>query len=74
MARGLADLDWDDLTEAAPAVVTALAMPLSFSIADGIGFGFITYAAIKILSGRQKTCPIAVYVIAAVFTLKFAFL
>lgn len=74
MARSLADVDWQDLTESTPAVVTALAMPLAFSIADGIGFGFITYAAIKITSGQARQCPAAVYVIAAVFALKFALL
>lgn len=74
MARSLADVDWEDLTESAPAAVTALAMPLSFSIADGIGFGFVTYAAIKICSGRPGECPAAVYVIAIIFALKFAYL
>ena len=74
MARSLADVDWRDLTESTPAVVTALAMPLAFSIADGIGFGFITYAAIKITSGQARQCPAAVYVIAVVFGLKFALL
>lgn len=42
MARGLAEIDWSDLTESAPAVMTALAMPFTFSIADGIAFGFIS--------------------------------
>lgn len=74
MARSLADVDWQDLTESAPAAVTALAMPLSFSIADGIGVGFITYAAIKLVSGQVRQCPAAVYVIAIVFALKFALL
>tara|TARA_B100000497_G_scaffold17629_1_gene20795 strand:- start:10075 stop:11373 length:1299 start_codon:yes stop_codon:yes gene_type:complete len=74
MLRSLSDIDWDDYTESAPAVVCALAMPLSFSIADGIGLGFVTYVAIKLLSGRPGDCPIAVYVIAAVFAAKFAFL
>ncbi|MEM1231734.1 MAG: NCS2 family permease [Pseudomonadota bacterium] len=74
MARGLADIDWDDVTEAAPAVITALAMPLSYSIADGIGIGFISYAVIKLISGRPGECPAAVYLIAAVFAVKFALL
>jgi adenine/guanine/hypoxanthine permease len=74
MAKGLADLDWQDITESAPAVVTALAMPLSFSIADGIGIGFITYAGIKLGSGGARQCPAAVYVIAAIFIAKFIFL
>jgi AGZA family xanthine/uracil permease-like MFS transporter len=74
MSKSLADLDWDNITESAPAVVTALAMPLSFSIANGIGIGFITYAAIKLISGNGRQCPIAVYVIALIFGAKFAFL
>ena len=45
MMRGLAEIEWDDITEAAPAVITAIAMPFTFSIADGIAFGFISYAA-----------------------------
>ena len=74
MARGLADLPWDDLTEAAPAVVTALAMPLFFSVADGIGIGFIVYALVKLISGRAGEAPAAVWLIAGIFGLKFAFL
>ena len=74
MVRSLADLDWDDITEAAPAIVAAISMPLSYSIADGIGLGFMTYALIKLLAGRPSECPIAVYIIAAIFTLKFGVL
>ena len=74
MARSLADIDWSDITESAPAVVTAVAMPLSFSIADGIGLGFICYILIKLISGNARDCSIAAYVIAAIFALKYAFL
>ncbi len=74
MARSLADIDWSDITESAPAVVTAVAMPLSFSIADGIGLGFICYILIKLVSGNARDCSIAAYVIAAIFALKYAFL
>jgi len=74
MARSLADLDWNDITESAPAVVAAIAMPLSFSIAEGIGLGFISYVLIKIISGRARDCSIAAYVIALIFGLKYAFL
>ena len=42
MVRGLSEIDWDDITDVAPAVITAIAMPLTFSIATGIGFGFIS--------------------------------
>lgn len=72
MARGLAEIDWDDLTEAAPATLTALAMPFTFSIAHGIAFGFISYAVVKLLAGKARDVPIAVWVIAAVFVAKFA--
>ncbi len=71
MARGLTEIDWDDPTEYAPAVVTALAMPLTFSIAHGIAFGFITYAGAKILTGRAKEMNIAVPVLAVLFIIKF---
>ncbi len=74
MARSLADIDWEDVTESAPAVVAALAMPLSFSIAEGIGLGFITYVSIKIVSGKTQDCSAASYVIAAIFALKYVFL
>ncbi len=74
MARGLSELNWEDPTVYAPAVVTAFAMPVTYSIADGIGIGFITYAGIKIVSGRWSECPLAVLVIAVLFGVKFAFL
>jgi AGZA family xanthine/uracil permease-like MFS transporter len=72
MARALSELDWDDATEYAPALVTALAMPLTFSIADGIGLGFVTYAAAKLMAGRPRECPPAVAVTALLFALKLA--
>ena len=74
MARALEDLEWADIAESTPAVVTAIAVPLSYSIADGIGLGFICYALIKILSGNASKCPLAVYVVAGIFMLKFGFL
>jgi len=74
MIRGLAEIDWDDLTEAAPAVITAITMPFTFSIANGIAFGFISYAAIKLLAGRRRELSPMVSGIAIVFVLKFAYL
>jgi AGZA family xanthine/uracil permease-like MFS transporter len=74
MARGFAEWDWDDPTEYAPAVVTALTMPLTFSIANGIAFGFISYAAVKLLSGRvTETSPMLV-ILAVLFVVKYAVL
>lgn len=71
MTRGLAELDWEDVTEYVPGVVAALAMPLTFSIAHGIAFGFITYAAVKLLSGRAREASAMVYILAALFVVKF---
>lgn len=71
MGRGLAEMDWDDLTEVAPAVVAAIAMPLTYSIATGIGLGFITYALAKILSGKFSDAKPAVVVLAVLFAIKF---
>ncbi len=72
MARGLAEIDWDDVTDVAPAVVTAVSMPLTFSIATGIGLGFISYAVIKILAGKMSDVSVAVIVISCAFVVKFA--
>ncbi len=72
MTRGLAELDWDDATEYAPAVVAAIAMPLTYSIATGIGLGFITYALAKLVAGRWRDMRPAVVLLAALFVLKFA--
>ena len=74
MARSLVDIDWSDVTEYAPAVVLAVTMPLSFSIADGIAAGFITYAVIKLLSGRVGDAKPAVLVLAALFVARFIWL
>jgi AGZA family xanthine/uracil permease-like MFS transporter len=72
MARGLADMEWDDLTEYAPAVVAAITMPLTFSIATGIGLGFITYVICKVLTRRGSEVSFAAYLLALVFAVKFS--
>lgn len=74
MSGGLKLIDWDDITEAAPAIVTALMMPLTFSIANGIALGFITYALLKLASGRWAALNLSVGLIALMFILKYAFL
>lgn len=72
MSRGFAEVDWDDVTDSAPAVITAISMPLTFSISTGIGLGFIAYAAIKVLSGRFREATPAVIFLALIFVVKFA--
>lgn len=72
MTHGLVQINWDDLTEAAPVVVTALAMPLTFSIANGIALGFISWTAIKLLAGRWRDLNPSLYILAALFVIKLA--
>lgn len=71
MLRELTELDWDDSTEVVPAAVTALMMPFTYSIANGLAFGFITYAGIKLFTGRVREAHPMVWLIAGVFLFKF---
>lgn len=72
MTGGLVQVDWDDLTEAAPVVITAVMMPLTFSIANGIAAGFIVWTAIKLLSGRWRDLNLSLYILAGLFIIKLA--
>jgi adenine/guanine/hypoxanthine permease len=71
MTRSLTEVEWDDITEAAPAVITALAMPFTFSIAEGIAFGFISYVGIKLATGRYSDIHPAVGILAVLFVIKY---
>jgi adenine/guanine/hypoxanthine permease len=66
-------LGWDDPTDYIPALIIVLMMPLSYSIATGIGLGFIAYVALKALAGRMQEVNAAVAFIAAAFLLKLIF-
>lgn len=72
MTSSLAKIDWEDITEYLPAVVTAVMMPFTFSIATGIGLGFITYVVVKALTGRGKDIHPVMAALAVVFLIKFA--
>nr|WP_298414227.1 NCS2 family permease [uncultured Halomonas sp.] len=74
MCGSLAHANWDDVTDAGPVLIAALAMPLTYSIANGIALGFVSYAGIKLLSGRYKELNPAVVVLAILFALKFLFI
>jgi AGZA family xanthine/uracil permease-like MFS transporter len=74
MMAAAREIDYEDATEYVPAAVTILLVPLTYSIADGIAFGFIAYAAMKLLSGRHGELSAAIAGLAALFILKFAFL
>ena len=73
MMGTLKDVDWLDLTEAAPVVVVLLFTPLTYSIADGIALGFITFAAIKVVAGKFSDVSIPVWILTAVLLAKIVF-
>lgn len=72
MTGGLVQVDWEDLTVAAPVVITAITMPLTFSIANGIALGFISWTLIKLLAGRWRDLNPSLYALAALFIIKLA--
>jgi AGZA family xanthine/uracil permease-like MFS transporter len=72
MLRELIDMQWDDLTEAAPAAICVLAMPFTYSIANGLALGFITHVLLKLGTGRWREVHIASWVIAGLFVLRYA--
>ena len=74
MMRPLVDVNWGDVTASASAVMTVIAIPLTFSIADGIGLGFLTCVVIKVLAGRGQECSPALIAVALLFAAKFAWL
>ena len=67
MAQGLKELNFDDLSEVAPAFLTMLMIPLTFSITEGIGIGLVTFVFIMILLNRMKEVPLFSYLVAALF-------
>ena len=74
MMKSTLEIDWEDMTEAAPAFLTIAFMPFTYSIADGIAMGFISYALIKLLCGRAKEVPVMVWIVAVAWAAKFWFL
>lgn len=74
MLRSAIEIDWKDITEAAPAFFTIVFMPFSYSIADGIAMGFISYVAIKLCCKRHADVPPMVWIVAICWLAKFWFL
>jgi AGZA family xanthine/uracil permease-like MFS transporter len=67
MMQSVAELDLRDFSKAVPAVITMLAMPLTFSIAEGIALGFVVYVSFNLLTGRARLVTPLAYVLAALF-------
>ena len=71
MVGGVMKIDFDDFTEAFPAFLTIIFMPLAYSIADGIAFGFIAYPVVKLVAGKGKEVHWLVYLLAVVALIHF---
>ena len=74
MIGGLRHIDWEDPTEAIPAFLTLIMMPLSTSIAEGVSFGLIAYALLKLASGRGREVHWLIYVFAVLLVGRYLFL
>jgi len=74
MIGAVTSIKWTDMTEAIPAFLTMLAMPLTFSIANGLALGFIFYPLLKVLTGRRREVSPLVYVLAGLFVLRYVYL
>ena len=72
MLHSVKGIDWDDMTDAVPAFLTMVFMPFTYSIADGIAVGFISYALIKLCTGKAHSVPYMVWIIALLWLVKFA--
>ncbi len=74
LLRSIRSLDWDDPTEYLPAFIPMVVIPFSFSITDGIGFGFAAYVLLKTTAGRAREVHAVLYVLVALFLIKLVFL
>jgi AGZA family xanthine/uracil permease-like MFS transporter len=72
MMEGVRQIRWDDYTDAIPSFLALITMPVAFSITDGIAFGFISYAVLKLATGRGRELDWLAYVFAALFVLRYA--
>ena len=74
MMSGIRNISWDDMSEAIPAYLAMIIMPLSFSITEGIAFGFISYTILKVAKGQARRIHWIVYAVSALFVIRYAWL
>ena len=74
MMRSARTVAWDDMTEAVPAFLTMIGMPLTFSVANGLALGFISFPLVKVLAGRAREVTWLTYLLAAIFLLRYVYL
>ncbi len=69
--RNITDIEWDDIGEAAPAILAMIAMPLTYSISNGIALAFVSYALIRLFTGKFSSTSPAIWVIAILSVVSF---
>ena len=74
MISAVVDIKFDDVCEAVPAYITLIAMPLTYSISDGIAFGIVSYVVINLICGKGKKITPLMYILAVLFVCKYIFL
>jgi len=74
MMKNVININWDDYTESIPTFLTMIIMPLSFSITEGIAFGFISYSLLKVFSGKAKEINWIIYLISLLFIARYIWL
>jgi AGZA family xanthine/uracil permease-like MFS transporter len=74
MTQSIAHIEWRDFSEAVPAFITMLAMPLTFSIATGLSLGLISYTVVKVAAGKYREIDALVWVLTALFVLRYIYL
>ena len=74
MLKNVVSIDWDDMTESIPAFLTLLLMPLTISITEGIAFGFISYALLKLVTDQGKQVHWLIYIFAVLFVARYIWL
>jgi len=67
LSGSIREIDWNDFTIAVPAFLTMVLMPFTYSITNGIGIGFLTFCLLRVVAGRWREVPVALYLVSAVF-------
>ena len=70
--RNITDIEWNDIGESAPAILAMIAMPLTYSISNGIALAFVSYALIRLLTGKASDTSPAIWIIAVLSVVSFA--
>ena len=73
MLREITEIEWSDVTEAVPAALAAMIMPFTYSIANGLAFGFISYVILKAATGKFRDIHPATLIVAILFVIKYGF-